>query len=261
MRTMILGALLGLSLPLGAFEWPHGARYAVSLTYDDALPTHLKHAWPALDKAGFRGTFFLCCSAFKDDASLKAWVPVGKAGHELGSHSLYHACARAKGLPTPPGGLEAYDFAQMEKELKESRRRLAALGVRSAGESFAFPCGDKFVGEERLDTRPLAARLFKAVRDAWGGMAAPDRVDLTAVPAIDGAKSGESLRSWAEHAEAKGGWAVFMFHGVGGDYLTTSLEAHQTLLDYLKSAEGLVWVAPFGEVAAWVRLQRSKAEN
>lgn len=251
-------AVLALAWPCGAgaFEWPNGARYAVSLTYDDAVPSHLKHAAPALDKAGLRGTFFVCCGAFKDEAGLKAWLPVAKAGHELASHTLLHPCAKSKGLAQPPGGLEAYDLKRMEKELKESQRLLVSLGLRPAGETFAYPCGDSHVGEDRESYQPLVKKIFKAARGVIGKVADPETVDLYNVPSLDAAKPAETLRYWAEEAESSGGWMVYMFHGVGGDYLTTKLEAHQALLDYLKSAEGLVWVAPFGEVAEWVKKHR-----
>lgn len=258
MKSLFLAALLGLASAASAkpFEWPHGARYAVSLTYDDAIPTDLKNAVPALNRAGLHGTFFLCCGAFKTEASLKEWIPVAKGGHELGSHSIEHACGKAIGLASPPGGLEAYDLARMEKELKETRSRLAALGVRPAGETYAYPCGNTWVGEDHESYIPLVARLFKAARGVMGSVADPQTVDLLNVPAVSGDKNGDALRSWAEQAESQGGWVVFVFHGVGGDYLTTKLEAHQALLDYLKSAEGLAWVAPFGEVAAWVKKHR-----
>jgi hypothetical protein len=144
----------------------------------------------------------------------------------------------------------------MEKELKETRKRLTALGVRPAGETFAYPCGNTYVGEDRQSYIPLVSKLFKAARGVMGSVADPQTVDLLNVPAVSADKSGDTLRSWAEQAEGEGGWVVFMFHGVGGDYLTTKLEAHQALLDYLKSAEGLVWVAPFGEVADWVKKHR-----
>src|ERR1041384_1908177 len=42
-----------------AFHWPKGAKAAVSLTYDDAIPTQLNNAIPALDQDGLSGTFFL----------------------------------------------------------------------------------------------------------------------------------------------------------------------------------------------------------
>ena len=255
-KLLALALALPALSPAKPFEWPHGARYAVSLTYDDALPSHLKNAVPALNSAGLHGTFFLCGTPMRDATAMQAWLPVSKAGHELGSHSIEHACSKSIGLATPPGGLEAYDLARMEKELKDSRARLVALGVRPAGETYAYPCGNTWVGAEHTSFIPVVGKLFKAARGVMSSVADPQTVDLTNVPGVNGDRSGDALRLWAEQAEAQGGWVVFMFHGVGGDYLTTKLEAHQMLLDYLKSAEGLVWVAPFGEVADWVKKHR-----
>jgi peptidoglycan/xylan/chitin deacetylase (PgdA/CDA1 family) len=248
------------ALALGAqaaepFPWPHGARYAVSLTYDDALESGRLNAVPALDQAGFKGTFFLSGPVMQVPEKLKLWVPVGKEGHELASHTLFHPCAAAAKIGLPGYALEDYDLPRMEKELRESQARLVALGVRPAGESFAYPCGQDWVGHDHESYRPLVDKIFKAARGVTYGVADPWTVDLGMVPS-SGSGSAEGLRYWAEQAEQSGGWTVFLFHGVGGDYLSTKLEAHQALIDYLKSADGLVWVAPFGEVAAWVKQHR-----
>ena len=39
--------------------WPEGIQGAVSLTFDDALETHLDTAIPCLDDHGFHGTFYV----------------------------------------------------------------------------------------------------------------------------------------------------------------------------------------------------------
>ena len=44
------------------FSWPGGARAAVSLTYDDAVPSQ-RDAAEELARAGLRGTFFLTGTA------------------------------------------------------------------------------------------------------------------------------------------------------------------------------------------------------
>lgn len=58
----------------------------------------------------------------------------------------------------------------------------------------------------------------------------------------------QDLIAYVQDVQKAGGLGVFMFHGVGGDYLTVSSEAHQGLLRYLKAHEAEIWVAPFGEV-------------
>ena len=79
-RAMRLG-LLAAALSTGAvaddapppYPWPNGARAAVSLAYDDALPTHLDTAIPALDRHGLRGSFYLVLSADTVRTRLADW--------------------------------------------------------------------------------------------------------------------------------------------------------------------------------------------
>lgn len=39
------------------FHWPEGKLGAVTLSYDDAIPSHFEQVAPALEKAGLRATF------------------------------------------------------------------------------------------------------------------------------------------------------------------------------------------------------------
>ena len=55
--TLILLAALCITTN-AQLKWPHGAKAAVCLTYDDALDGHLDVAIPQLDAAGLKGTFF-----------------------------------------------------------------------------------------------------------------------------------------------------------------------------------------------------------
>jgi hypothetical protein len=38
--------------------------------------------------------------------------------------------------------------------------------------------------------------------------------------------------AWVKRVEETGALGVVVFHGVGGDYLSVSADAHQQLLDY-----------------------------
>ena len=63
MRAHLLLLSLGLwpciALAGDPFAWPQGRKAAVSLAYDDALPSHLDTAIPALDRHGLKGSFYL----------------------------------------------------------------------------------------------------------------------------------------------------------------------------------------------------------
>lgn len=45
------------------FQWPSGFKCAVSLTFDDGLPSQLKVAVPLLDRYGVKATFYVNPSA------------------------------------------------------------------------------------------------------------------------------------------------------------------------------------------------------
>jgi hypothetical protein len=48
---------------------------------------------------------------------------------------------------------------------------------------------------------------------------------------------------------------VIVFHGVGGDYLSVSAEAHRQLLDYLAARRDQIWIAPYSEVMTYIAQQ------
>ena len=48
-------------------KWPGGAQAAVVLSYDDSLRSQLDVAVPQLDRAGFKGTFFLSGTFAQED--------------------------------------------------------------------------------------------------------------------------------------------------------------------------------------------------
>lgn len=64
--------------------------------------------------------------------------------------------------------------------------------------------------------------------------------------------SGPDMIAWVKQVESAGGLGVAVFHGVGGDYLSVTAEAHQQLLDYLAAHRSTVWTAPFSEAMSYV---------
>jgi hypothetical protein len=52
--------------------------------------------------------------------------------------------------------------------------------------------------------------------------------------------------------EKSGGMGIFMFHGIGGDYLTTSAEAHKELLTYLQQHRNEILVMTFEQAMDYV---------
>jgi hypothetical protein len=246
-----------------AFPWPHGAKAAVALTYDDGIDTHLDRAAPDLDAAGLHGTFYLAGHSRSLARRLPEWRALAERGHELGNHALFHPC-----LQDPPGGgdrswvrdkyaLEGYTVQRMVDEVSVMNTLLLALDGRTT-RTLAYNCAETTAGgESYVDAmRPLflAARVGedRIVEDVY-------HLDPFLVPswAVENV-SGAQMIAFVKKAVDVGGLAVFMFHGVGGEYISVSREAHQELVSWLASHRDLVWTDTFRNVMAHVVARQNK---
>jgi peptidoglycan/xylan/chitin deacetylase (PgdA/CDA1 family) len=235
--------------------WPHGAKAAVILTYDDALNSQLDHVVPVLNAAGFKATFFL--SNVQQEDVLR-WRRVASEGHELGNHTVFHACSEANFPADPRYTTEAYTPASMLKEIEQENVLLAAIDGH-ARHGFATPCGEsKAGGQDYLE----ALRQAKLVTYVRGVVTTP--ADLSAnVATIDvmhvpsrGFGEGTTLAQLTDlvsQAEAGGGWAVFLFHGVGGDYLQVSDQPHRAFIAWLTAHRKQVWVTTLQQALDWAK--------
>ena len=258
---LFLTVLLSLiSAPLFAAEradspWPGGAEVAVILTYDDALDSHLDIAIPQLNALDLPGTFYLSGARPSIRQRLGAWRQAAEKGHELGNHMLYHPCRKSidgRDWVKPWQNLDEYTPEQFVDELQTTNSLLMAIDGREQ-RSFAYPCGDMQAGGEdivaALKNHVVAARYWSA-----DGQHAADDPDLYRLEAFDGMdKSGEALIAVAEAARASNSMVGFMFHGVGGDYLTTSAESHRALLEHLAAHPETYWVTTVTEAAAYLK--------
>jgi peptidoglycan/xylan/chitin deacetylase (PgdA/CDA1 family) len=236
-------------------KWPNGAKAAVILTYDDALDSQLDHVVPVLDAAGFNGTFFLSNVQQKD---VPRWRRVAAQGHELGNHTIFHACSKADFAADPRYTTEAYTPSSMLKEIEQENVLLAAIDGH-ARHGFASPCGEtKAGGQDYLE----ALRQANLVTYVRGVVTTPAdlsanvaTIDLMHVPSRgfgEGTTTAQ-LTDLVSQAEAGGGWAVFLFHGIGGDYLQVSDETHRAFILWLRAHRNEVWVTTLQKALDWAK--------
>lgn len=259
----LLAAVLGAAaLPAdatGAFAWPDGRRAAVSLAYDDALPSHLDHALPALERHGFRASFYLPLASDGVRTRLAEWRAVAANGHELGNHTLFHQCSGAgkdRAWVEPHRDLDAIAAAQMAEQVLLANTMLAAIDGRAV-RTFAVPCGDAIAAGEDYVARVRHA--FAGIRRDEGGMAVDAAAidpDAVAVIVPVGA-NGDELIALVEQAGRLGTMLTLTFHGIGADHLAVSTQAHDALLDHLASHRDTYWVATFLDVMQHLRAQRA----
>jgi len=243
------------------FPWPDGAKAAVSLQYDDALDSHLDHAIPALDRHGLKGSFYLTLSAKSVAARMPAWRAAAAGGHELANHTLFHACSGSvagRDWITPETDLDRIPAAQLVAQIRVGNTMLNAIdGKRER--TFSVPCGDLLAaGEAYL---PKIRDDFVAIKSGVGGVIADMRdLDpygvLVATP-ID--LTGEQLIAIAKQAADNGTLASFTFHGVGGDYLAVSNEAHDALLAHLAAHRDVYWTDTFLNIMRYAKARRARS--
>ena len=233
----------------------NGKKCAVVLTYDDALNVHLDNVIPALDSAGFKGTFYLIGESPVVSKRMLEWRSAAKNGHELGNHSLRHPCdGHLQGRSWVPAetDLSKYSADRAVKEIRICNTLLQAIDGKTE-RTFAFPCGDT-----KIDTVSFYTALqndFAGARGVQEGRQPINKIDLNNINcfAING-QSGEYLIGLVKKAIVTNTLLVFLFHGVGGEHsLNVSLEAHRQLIQYLKQQEKDIWIAPMLDVARYIK--------
>jgi len=256
MKTLLALALsLACAVPAEAgTKWPNGAKAAVVLTYDDTLNSQLDHAVPVLDAAGFKATFFI--TGVRPEA-IPRWRDVAANGHELGNHTVRHACPFS-GSGDRSQSSDAYTTESMLKEIEQQNVFLTSLDGKPT-HGFASPCGQTLAGGHDYLEALRAAKLVTYVRGVW---TSPDdlRADVgkmdpmhTPSRGFPEGVTGAQLIDFAKEAEAGGGMAVYLFHGVGGDYLQVSDSAHRELIAWLAAHRSEVWVTTLQGALEWAR--------
>jgi len=242
------------------FKWPKHYQAAVSLTYDDALDSQLDNAAPSLNKFKIKGTFYVVPSSPVFEARLDAWRKLAKQGHELGNHTLFHQCSKSqpgRDFVKDKNDLDKMSLDQMVDQVKLANTILFMLDGKTE-RTMTTPCLDQKVakGENYVEAiRPL----FVGIKDTAGSGVTEDMNTLD--PAyvsvtLPSNVTGKQLIAVVEQAVAKGTMANFTFHGINGDYLTVSNQAHEELLAYLAAHKDTIWTDTFLNIMQHVRKER-----
>ncbi len=241
------------------FLWPDGKKMGLSLTFDDARWTQIDKGIPLLDKYGAKATFYVSPQAVTQ--RLAGWKAAVGNGHEIGNHSVLHPCsgnfpwARTKAL-------ENYSLSDMEKELQQAGRLIEEnLGIQPI--SFAYPCGQKYVGRGATTASyiPVVASLFESGR-GWLDEAAndPQFCDLSQIMAmeLDG-KSFEEVQKLIDSAKEKGQWLVLAGHEMNdGGVQTSRLSTLEAICRYATDPKNGIWLERIHTIASYIREKRNE---
>ncbi|MDR6940679.1 polysaccharide deacetylase family protein [Mucilaginibacter pocheonensis] len=221
----------------------------IMLTYDDALQSQLDIAIPQLDSAHLTGTFFLAGNN-TTRLTIPAWRRVAQKGYELANHTLFHPCVTG-GKGDPAKNSANYTVYSIMREIEGMNSLLYAIDGKT-DRTYAYPCCELSVGGVNYVDTLRASGLVKYARIGGGADAViTDSKDLDPlkIPSwgVASNTTGDELIAFVKKVQLSGGAGVFMFHGVGGDYLTTPALAHRQLLTYLQQHRKEIDVLTFKE--------------
>jgi peptidoglycan/xylan/chitin deacetylase (PgdA/CDA1 family) len=243
------------------FHWPQKIKAAVSLSYDDAINSQLDNAIPTLNKYGLNGTFYIVLASPALANRMAEWRAVAAQGHELGNHTLFHQCSRS--LPghewvKPEDDLDKTSVAQLKNQIVLGNTMLYAIDGKQE-RTFTTPCGDlNAAGVNYLDS---VKSEFVAIKSTLGSGITPNMqtLDPYAVNVIAPVNfTGKQLIDIVKEGAAKGTMVNFTFHGIGGDHLVNSKEAHEELVKYLSEHKDIYWTDTFLNIMKYVKEEQKR---
>lgn len=235
MRPLSLHALFLLTLSTAGglahgAEAVHVARWqgdkagAFAFTFDDGQREQAAIAAPMLDALGLKATFVINPGKTPQNGdswfgSWEQWRALAKNGHEIGNHAMTHE------------NLSKASDEVLQREVVDAK----ALIEKEMG----LPC---YTFVYPFNAESDAARaLVKKTHPVWSGgeRKAYGGPDFTAAKA----------NAWIDEAIAKKSLVIAMIHGIDTGYLPFAGRAiFKEHLDYVKSKEAQVWVAPLGTI-------------
>lgn len=250
-QSILLSLLIVFAVPAlaGGSAWPNGEKAAVSLSYDDTLDSQLDNALPILNKYKIKASFYLKLSSPVLYARLDEWRAAAALGHELGNHSVYHPCSASQpGMEwvLPYYDLDKYTVEQMREEIMTANTFLKAIDGR-AERTLTPPCLHHMTGNGNY--LPAIRELFVGIKGAETNL--PPGSELL----LPSGTSGAELIALVKKVAEKGGVANIIFHGVGGDHLSVSKEAHEQLVSYLAKNRDTYWTDTYLNIMKYVNAE------
>ncbi|MGD0754744.1 MAG: polysaccharide deacetylase family protein [Bacteroidales bacterium] len=241
------------------FQWPEGKKMGLSLTFDDARLSQVDKGIPLLDKYGVKATFYLLPDNMKQ--RLESWKKAVADGHDIGNHSLHHPCI-GNFAWSKDHALENYSIEDMNNELDSASNLIKnMLGIQPV--SFAFPCGQTFIGRGKMTRSyvPVISAKFETGR-GWLSECPNDPVfcdmsQLTGME-LDG-KSFEQIIQLIEEAKSKGQWLILAGHEMNQDGFQTSLlDTIEAICKYAQDPANGIWIDSVHNIAAYVKEKRGE---
>ena len=174
----------------------------------------------------------------------------------MANHTLFHPCLITDGKGNPANNSGNYTVYSILREIGMMNYFLRAIDGENL-HTYAYPCIEgKVGGVNYINSLRKSGTINYARMGGNQNSIVTDyrKLDPLFVPswAVAGKFTGDDLIAFVKKVQKVGGMGVFMFHGVGGNYLTTTAQAHRELLNYLSQHRDEVWVATFNQAMDYI---------
>jgi len=245
-----------------AFPWPNGKRAAISLSFDEALPSQIDVGLEVLNKCGVKATFYVVPKTVNE--RLEGWKRAVAAGHKIGNHTMTHPCTGSYDW-SADNAIEDYSLEMIAKDIDDANAEIQRLlGVTP--KTFAYPCGQMFVGRGRQARSfvPLVAERFIVGRGPNSdSINNPGFCDLSKVygMAFNDMECDDMVSQVSETVQ-RGWWTIFVGYEIGdrkGSQLTKTA-ALQALCQHITDPSQGIWVDTVEHIGRYIQQeQRSVA--
>jgi peptidoglycan/xylan/chitin deacetylase (PgdA/CDA1 family) len=177
----------------------------VTFSFDDFPRSAMENALPELTRRGWRGTWYATAGFEAAENHLGALFTRGdlaelaRAGQEIGCHTFAH------------GDASTMAGQAVEADCAKNREALAAMGLKTPLETFAFP-----YGEASPEAKRALAPRYRALRGVRAGINRKGSdLNLLKAVGLDGGQPG--LAAALSHLDAlrnRPGWLIFYTHDV-----------------------------------------------
>lgn len=235
-------------------NWQGGKKAALSITFDDADRFQSSQHDLARDliSRGLRGTYFLSVGDISNQNAYRSYL--AQHNHEIGSHGLFSGNLDLTNSSTHQG-------KNLNQIIGDARQQISQRFdiPNSNAMTFAIP-------QSRVNPQVnsvVSANHFASRSGTEGTVSAnPSSLHNLISYAWSSSDSrfndaGDMNRA-LDTAISRGDWMIDMIHGTGGEgYNPPPRNEYQAHFNYAKQKEGEVWIAPFGEVARYVKERQS----
>ncbi len=204
-------------------NWKDDKKAAFMLMFDDSLPSHVKNVIPELKGRGLTATFYVNPGKGEWKLYKEKWEKeIPALGMEYGNHTFTH-----KGVK---------DMADADEEFGKAKDVI--LGIHP----------------ERKNPRLISFGIPGVAKGAWNITDAQRdellrKHHLILRPHIDGRfavihlKTADEMLKVVEKALAAGGRECVIFHGVGGEWISTPMPTFVAFINGLMEKRDQLWIS------------------